>query len=135
MCTSEQPGGKLGDTLQKTLTWSDDSSASTACDRTALCLSDNGNSFFPAGASVLSELGFRQHITYPSAVHQFLSPNDNRLHGTAKAAWRASRVDHSDDVDSSVLLLHLLDQQTTQHSSHWFERNLLTLEEAQVPPN
>jgi hypothetical protein len=26
--------------------------------------------------------------TYPSDVHQFLSPNDNRLHGAAKSIWK-----------------------------------------------
>ena len=42
-------------------------------------LSDNGNSFFPAGASVLSELGFCQHITYPSAVPSISLPQRQPL--------------------------------------------------------
>ncbi len=46
--------------------------------------SDNGKSFFPGGASALKPLGFTKHVAYPAPVHQYLSPNDNRLHGTAK---------------------------------------------------
>lgn len=36
--------------------------------------SDNGKSFFEDGTSVLGELGFSKHLTYPACVHQFLSP-------------------------------------------------------------
>ena len=45
-------------------------------------LSDGGHACAKA-----CEFGFAAHLIYPSAVHQFLSPNDNRLHGTAKAKW------------------------------------------------
>jgi hypothetical protein len=55
--------------------------------------------------SVLESLGFAKHVPYPAPVHQHLSPNDNRLHGTAKARWRNSGVDFQDDVESSLLLL------------------------------
>ena len=47
--------------------------------------SDNGKSFFPGGVSALESLGFARHMPYPAPVHQHLSPNDNRLQGTAKA--------------------------------------------------
>jgi len=88
--------------------------------------SDNGNAFFPGGISALTPLGFARHVAYPSAVHQYLSPNDNRLHGTSKAAWRASRVDFKNDVESS-LLLHYLDADLIHHQATWFERNIMTL--------
>jgi hypothetical protein len=89
-----------------------------------MVLSDCGNAF---GSGVLEDLGFSRHAQYPPAVHQYLSPNDNNLHGAAKQLWRQSRVDFRDDVSSSLLLLNLLDKQTVAHSKFWFERNMLNL--------
>ena len=63
--------------------------------------------------------------SYPAPVHQHLSPNDNRLHGTAKARWRNSGVDFEDDVESSLLLLSHLDVELVAHGAMWFRRNIL----------
>ena len=87
--------------------------------------SDNGKSFFDAGESVLTELGFQTHVAYPAAVHQFLSPNDNRLHGSSKTSWRALSPDYKDDVYSCLLLLNHLDCDIRAHSRTWFDRNML----------
>jgi hypothetical protein len=84
--------------------------------------SDNGTSFFPGGESILKSLGFAKHVSYPAPVHQYLSPNDNRLHGTAKARWRDSGVDFKDDVESSLLLLNYLDAELNAHAATWFKR-------------
>ncbi len=92
-----------------------------------VALSDNGNSFFENSESVLIQIGFERHECYPANVHQFLSPNDNRLHGTSKAGWRASIIDHSDDVNSCLKLLSLLDRDITQYSKYWFQKNMLAL--------
>lgn len=89
--------------------------------------SDNGKSFFPGGVSALESLGFAKHVSYPAPVHQHLSPNDNRLHGTAKARWRNSGVDFKDDVESSLLLLGYLDADLAAHGVTWFKRNILDL--------
>jgi transposase len=89
--------------------------------------SDKGKSFFPGGVSALESLGFAQHVSYPAPVHQHLSPNDNRLHGTAKARWRNSAVDFKDDVESSLLLLSYLDVDLAAHAVTWFKRNILDL--------
>lgn len=91
-----------------------------------LILSDCGNAL---GGGVLEDLGFSRHGQYPPAVHQYLSPNDNNLHGSAKQLWRQSEVDFRDDVSSSLLLLQHLDEQTTAHSRSWFDRNMLKLTE------
>ena len=93
----------------------------------AIALSDNGNAFFPKGKSVLKEIGFRKHVSYPAAVHQYLSQNHNRLHGTAKQSWRASGVDFTDDVSASLSLLNLLDVDLQTHGKTWFSRNILKL--------
>lgn len=98
----------------------------------ATVLSDNGNSFFEQGASVLTHVGFQKHVCYPAAVHQYLSPNDNRLHGTAKQSWRQSGVDHSDDVESSLTLLEYLDRDITAHSAWWFVHNMIELKQEDV---
>lgn len=90
----------------------------------AVILSDCGNAF---DGGILEALGFSRHAQYPPAVHQYLSPNDNNLHGAAKQLWRQSGVDFRDDVSSSLLLLKFLDEQTVAHSRSWFDRNLLKL--------
>lgn len=99
----------------------------------ATILSDNGNSFFTDGSSVLVEIGFKDHIFYDSNTHQWASMNDNRRHGTSKHTWRNSGLDFSDDVKSSVALLHYLDRDILKYSNYWFHRNILDLEESGVP--
>lgn len=89
--------------------------------------SDNGSAFFPDGASALTPLGFAKHVSYPAPVHQYLSPNDNRLHGAAKARWRSSGVDFKDDVESSLMLLHDLDVNLAEYGETWFKRNIMEL--------
>jgi len=95
--------------------------------RKGVIFSDNGSAFFPGGASALEALGFVKHVSYPAPVHQHLSPNDNRLHGTAKAQWRTSGVDFKDDVESSIMWLSHLDADLKAHGATWFERNILDL--------
>ena len=89
--------------------------------------SDNGKSFFHGGVSVLESIGFAKHVSYPAPVHQYLSPNDNHLHGAAKASWRNSGVDFKDDVESSLLLLNHLDVNLMAHAATWFRRNILNI--------
>ena len=95
----------------------------------AVVLTDNGNSLFEEGKSVLLKLGFDRHECYPAAVHQYLSPNDNHLHGTAKQSWRKAGVDYKDDVASCLCLLSQLDQHSTAKSKQWFNQNMLQLKE------
>ena len=93
----------------------------------SVIFSDKGNSFFPKGESILRDVGFALHEAYPPPVHQFLSPNDNHLHGAAKKVWKESISDFQDDVEASIRLLSLIDEQTETHAAHWFERNFLDL--------
>jgi hypothetical protein len=90
-------------------------------------LSDQGRAYFEGGNDVLLDLGFKTHATYPPPVHQYLSPNDNRLHGSSKASWRNSGVDFSDDVSSCLLLLNHLDVDITNDSKKWFQQNMKNL--------
>jgi transposase len=91
-------------------------------------LSDNGNAFKDGGVDIFDALGFKQHRCYPAAVHQYLSPNDNRLHGAAKKAWTESLVDFSDDVLACCYLLNLLDW-CNKDVRKWFDTNLQLKEE------
>jgi len=93
----------------------------------AVIFSDNGKSFFTNGNSNLTQYGFAKHVPYPAAVHHLLSPNDNRLHGTAKMAWRAKCVDFRDDVDSCCMLLNYLEHDARVHGRAWFCANMLNL--------
>ncbi len=86
-----------------------------------VALSDNGH---PFANNLLKTLGFKEHMIYPPEVHQYMSPNDNKLHGTAKASWCNSGIQMIDDVQSSICLLHALDVDTERHSRTWFSRNL-----------
>lgn len=86
-------------------------------------LTDNGRSFVEEKEDVLLKLGFASHLCYPAVVHQYLSPNDNKFHGAAKQKWRKMGLDFSDDVTSSIALLHCLDE-CTCHIPVWFEKNL-----------
>ena len=48
-------------------------------------LSDSGKSFKEKETDVLTrKVGFAKHIAYPPPIHQYLSVNDNRLHGVGK---------------------------------------------------
>jgi len=98
----------------------------------AVIFSDLGRSFVDQGKSFLLALGFQKHICYPAAVHQYLSPNDNRLHGTAKKVWREAGLDYKDDVKSSIFLLHCLDIDIQAQSKMWFDRNMIQLNELEV---
>lgn len=94
--------------------------------------SDNGNSFFEDDSSVLEQLGFKKHVCYPADVHQYISLNDNPLHGSSKQKWRKCRVDFSDDVSSSLALLHYLDEDIKAHSKYWWDRNMISITEEGV---
>ena len=73
----------------------------------------------------LVQFGALAHFTFPPAVHQHLSVNDNGLHGSAKVAWRARRDFHmSDDVRASLALLQELDHVEGENIRQAFRVNL-----------
>jgi len=92
-------------------------------DRDIAILHDGGNSFKEKSESIFEILLFKKHITYPAVVHQYLSPNDNRLHGTAKQKWRNLDLDMKDDQKASICLLSLLDEANT-HVQSYFQTNM-----------
>ena len=94
--------------------------------------SDNGNAFREGGGSTLCNLGIENHVFYPADVHQFLSPNDNKLHGVAKQKWRHSGVEFQDDVKASIRLLSHLGEVCESTRKSWWEKNFMLKGKADV---
>ena len=99
-----------------------------AIEKDCTVLSDNGNAFKDDGVDIFDALGFKLHRSFPAAVHQYLSPNDNRLHGAAKKAWIEAMVDFSDDVLAWCYLTNHLDW-CNKDVCGWFDVNLQLKEE------
>lgn len=97
----------------------------------ALIMHDGGGAFKRAKASIFPDLGLPNHVTYPAAVHQWLSPNDNNLHGV-KAAWAEEYRELGDSVRRSLRLMQLIDLDTVQNSKKYFLRNLIKVKECEV---
>ena len=80
---------------------------------------DNGDEF----ANMDERFGFARHIVYEPCVHEWLSPNDNRLHGV-KLAWRKDlNVNFEDDVDTCLNLMNRLDNVSEKLINGYFRRN------------
>ena len=88
-----------------------------------IMFSDNGNCFFKDGDSIIEDLG-KIHLRCAPEIHQFVSPNDNKLHAVAKRVWRTNRKDFSDDVDSTLHLMHCLDAVSDESIKSWFTTNM-----------
>ena len=73
--------------------------------RSTVMFRDAGVAFNNVADRATCGRNIRKFVEYPPAVHHLLSPNDNNLHGAAKAKWRASSFYCQDDVTSSLYLL------------------------------
>ena len=69
-------------------------------------------------------MGYGTHLFYPAAVHQYLSPNDNKLHGAAKSKWRSMFTAFDNDIEGSIALLNCLDSVSSDSIRSWWMRNL-----------
>lgn len=100
--------------------------------RSSLILHDGGNAFKRGGQSIFPMLGFHNHETYPALVHQFLSPNDNKLHGV-KATWAKGyyKFEEGDSISPTLYLMQLLDK-ATPNCKQYFDDNLLKVKLSEV---
>lgn len=76
--------------------------------------------------SLIDEGLLGENVEYPAAIHQYLSPNDNTLHGAAKSIWRNSEHYEGDqvtDVRSSLYLLSQLGRFEPKVVSGRFQKN------------
>ncbi len=53
-----------------------------------------------------------------------MSPNDNKLHGAAKAKWRSMFNDFDNDVECSIALMSCLDSIPKDDIRTWWVENL-----------
>ena len=97
-----------------------------------IVFSDGGNAFKEEDVDIFVDMGFAAHYTYPSPVHQFLSPNDNDIHGVAKVPWRLNVLDFADDVDATLCLMNYLDDAMVRHGERCFKRNMMELKKEDV---
>jgi transposase len=93
-------------------------------EKNVLILHDGGNAFKRESTSIFEENGYKNHVTYPAAVHQYLSPNDNKLHGI-KAAWKQNYYKMDDSISPSLSLMQLIDLDSKKNSYTYFQNNLL----------
>jgi len=95
----------------------------------ATIFSDKGNAFSMEGEQVLSKYFGVKTATYPPIVHHYLSPNDNHLHGLAKAKWRAESARNGwgkeDGVESSLCLLSFLNTVPFLLIQSFFTKNFM----------
>jgi len=91
--------------------------------RRRVLLCDKGNCFNEEGKHIGELLKFEKVISYPSDPHCHLSPNDENLHGIAKAHWRAERKPDWDDVESSLYLMKCMDDVSNETINGFYKRN------------
>ena len=84
--------------------------------------SDNGAAFKVKGVDVLESHGYRR-FTSPAPIHQWVSVNDNSMHGVAKTRWRKARKNFANDVEATFHLMHLMDIISHENIKEWFKRN------------
>jgi hypothetical protein len=99
--------------------------------KTDLILHDGGNAFKRAKTSIFDNLGFKNHVAYPTDVHQFLSPNDNKLHGV-KSTWKEEYYKFKDEVSPSLRLMQLIDLDTVKNSKGYFQKNLFNVKKSDL---
>lgn len=94
-------------------------------------LHDGGNAFTRKGVTIFESLGYKFAEEYENDVHQYLSPNDNKLHG-CKATWTAEYYKFKDDVSPSLRLMQLIDLDTVKNSKGYFHKNLLYVKKSDL---
>jgi hypothetical protein len=94
-----------------------------------LFLHDGGKAFKRQKTSIFDNLGFKNHVTYPTDVHQYLSPNDNKLHG-CKSSWEKEYYNFPSGVSSSFRLMNLIDLDAVKNSKTYFRRNLFNVKKS-----
>ena len=92
-------------------------------------LTDNVSAFRNANGSVIEQLRFGKHVFYPACVHQYMSPNDNKLHGEAKAKCCSMFTSFDNDFECSVALMNCLDSISKDKIREWWVNNCFSLTE------
>lgn len=100
-------------------------------DRNSVVFHDGSRAFKPKGVSIFETMGFKNHVEYPSAVHQYLSPNDFHLHG-CKAAWHREYPNFKDELSAMLRLMELIDINQANNSREYFQNNIFNVVESDL---
>lgn len=92
-------------------------------DLDSIVFHDGGRAFKPKGVSIFETMGFKNHVEYPSDVHQYLSPNDFHLHG-CKATWHREYPNFKDELSAMLRLMELIDINQVKNSREYFQNNI-----------
>ena len=84
---------------------------------------DKSNAFLEDKEDIFNEFDVDNVLVYPPKVHELLSPNDNKLHGIAKAEWKNSGVDIANNIASTLCLMHCLDNVSKRSIHDMWIRN------------
>jgi len=90
--------------------------------RGTVVFTDEGNCFFHDGQSIVSDKHLEHH-TFPSKIHQLLSPIDEGINGHAKRKWKTECKDFSDRVKAPLKLLYYLENIPIEDVETYFEWN------------
>jgi transposase len=104
---------------------------SYAIPKDALIFHDSGPNLKRSKMWIFDQMGFRNHQVYPSDVHQWLSPNDNNLHG-CKSIWEKELKNMESDLDPPLRLMQLIDYTTEKFSKEFFYRNLIRVKKGNL---
>jgi hypothetical protein len=99
--------------------------------RADLFLHDGGRAYKRGTMSIFDTLGFINHVVFPSDVHQYLSPNDNKLHG-CKATWSEEYHEIGDSLSAPLRLMELIDFDTVNNSRTYFRNNLFEVKKSHL---
>jgi hypothetical protein len=88
-------------------------------------LTDEGNSWKPAGENLLLEYDAARVETMPPAPHGDISPLDNCYHAVAKNAERASRPPNARDDEITIRLLSFLGQAERSAIRSYWNKNFM----------
>lgn len=69
---------------------------------------DSGSAFSRVTEEIKTAGNVEIFVVYPPCVHELLSPNDNNLHGACKQVWRNEENISENDLFSTLYLLFLL---------------------------
>ena len=94
---------------------------------------DAGECFTKVDTSSEGLSRVEEFVEYEPLVHEFLSPNDNPLHGAAKRSWRLEGGRQQDDVASSLLLLNCLDRAGESEVKQAFATNFFLGNKKRLP--
>lgn len=91
--------------------------------RDPIIFRDEGKAYDSCFSKIKATAGIDKVIVFPPAVHELLSPNDNKVHGIAKELWRECESYKKDDVESSLSLLYFLNNVDVKSISTFFNNN------------